>query len=69
MPGSTETFYRPGWTHEQAARFWEALPLLDEPIAAAVGEAPTHRLHWISAAIALALLVLGLLDLLPAVPW
>jgi hypothetical protein len=68
MSASGEMF-RLGLTHGDAARHIDALPLLDEPPADDATGLSTHRMHWISAAVALTLFVLARLDLLPAMPW
>ncbi len=47
----------------------DPLSLADDPIQGARNPASVTRLHWLPAAIALALLVAGMLDLLPKVPW
>ncbi len=64
MSASSDTSDSRGWP-----RHIDALPLLDDPAIDEAGVDSTHRMHWISAAIALALLVLARLDLLPAMPW
>ncbi len=69
MSASTETFDRLGWTQHDVARHMDALPLLDEPVSGDATGLSAHRMHWISAAIALTLFVLARLDLLPAMPW
>jgi hypothetical protein len=69
MSASSGTFDGLGWTQADMARHMEALPLLDEPVTADPASRSIHRMHWISAAIALTLFVLARLDLLPAIPW
>jgi hypothetical protein len=69
MSASTEAFDRLGWSHNDLAHLMDALPLVDEPLTGDPSAAPIHRMHWISAAIALTLFVLARLDLLPAMPW
>jgi len=69
MSGSSGTFDRLGWTQHEVARHMDALPLLDEPMADEAGSVSFHRMHWISAAVALMLFALARLDLLPAMPW
>ncbi len=69
MSASSETFDRLGWSQHEVARYMDALPLLDEPLDDVPGSAASHRMHWISAAVALTLFILARLDLLPAMPW
>jgi hypothetical protein len=69
MSASSEAFDSLGWTQQEAARHLDALPLLDDPVAGDPASASFHRMHWISAGVALALFVLARLDLLPAMPW
>jgi hypothetical protein len=69
MSAGSETFDRLGWTQHDIARHMDALPLLDEPVMDDAATASAHRMHWISAAVALTLFVLARLDLLPAMPW
>ena len=47
----------------------DPLSLADDPIPGASHPAATTPLHWLPAAIALALFAIGMLDLLPRVPW
>ncbi|MBS0562094.1 MAG: hypothetical protein JSR21_18770 [Proteobacteria bacterium] len=47
----------------------DPLSLTDDPIPGARPPAAATKLHWLPAAIALALFAAGMLDLLPQVPW
>jgi hypothetical protein len=69
MHAYSETVDRLGWSRDEVVRHMDALPLLDEPAPGDAQAMAFHRLHWLSAAIALALLVAARLDLLPAMPW
>ena len=68
MSAST-SFDRLNWSHSDLVRHMDALPLVDEPLTGDPSAAPFHRMHWISAAIALTLFMLARFDLLPAMPW
>ncbi len=69
MSASSSSFDRLGWSRHDVVRHMDALPLVDEALADDPRTASFHRMHWISAAIALALFALARFDMLPAMPW
>jgi hypothetical protein len=69
MSGSSETVGRFGWQRHETEQFADALPLIDEPMGPDDAASARTRMHWLPAAIALALLALGLSGALPPMPW
>ena len=69
MSAGSDTLNKLGWSRHEVLRHMDALPLVDDEPTDGPRSARFHRMHWISAAIALTLFVLARLDLLPAMPW